>query len=77
MTDTYDRLATLLVDKFDVAPGALSPGASFADLDFDSLAVIELFVTIQEQWQVPLDDTRAVAGLTLGEVTALVDDFTP
>ncbi|WP_035799014.1 acyl carrier protein [Kitasatospora mediocidica] len=75
MSDTYERLAALLVEKFDTGPATLNDQTTFAELDFDSLAIIELFVTIQEQWHVPLDDAQAQTDLTLGQLVSLVDRF--
>jgi acyl carrier protein len=77
----YDRLVTLLSDKFEVAPDLVRPDATLGDLALDSLAVVELFVTLQEEWQIPLDDSDATADLTVDEVarsvTELLGEGTP
>lgn len=46
--------------------------ATLEDLGLDSLAAVELYVTLQEQWQVPLDDSEAGIGLTVRQVADTV-----
>jgi acyl carrier protein len=74
----YDHLVTLLSDKFEVDAERIGPEAILDDLELDSLAVVELYVTLQEEWQIPLDDSTASADLTVAEValsvTALLDE---
>lgn len=81
MDRVYDRLVTLLSDKFEVDPGRIGPDVTLDELELDSLAVVELYVTLQEEWQVPLDDSAASAGLTVTDVaravTALLDTTGP
>lgn len=81
MDRVYDRLVTLLSDKFEVAPGLVRPDTTLAELDLDSLAVVELYVTLQEEYRIPLDDSAATADLTVAEVTRsvteLLDNATP
>ncbi|MYT35566.1 acyl carrier protein [Streptomyces sp. SID8356] len=80
MEHVYTHLVTLLADKFEVAADLLRPDATLGDLELDSLAVVELYVTLQEEWGVPLDDSEASADLTVDEVarsvTALLDSAT-
>ncbi|GHE05661.1 acyl carrier protein [Streptomyces alanosinicus] len=81
MDRVYDHLVTLLSDKFEVDPARIGPDATLGDLELDSLAVVELYVTLQEEWQVPLDDSEASAGLTVTDVarsvTALLGEPAP
>ncbi|MDC0770683.1 acyl carrier protein [Streptomyces sp. HD] len=72
MDHVYDHLVTLLRDKFEVDPGRIGPDSTLDALDLDSLAVVELYVTLQEEWRVPLDDSAASADLTLTEVARAV-----
>jgi acyl carrier protein len=74
----YDHLVTILSDKFEVDAERIGPHATLDDLELDSLAVVELYVTLQEEWQIPLDDSTASADLTVAQValsvTALLDE---
>ncbi|MDN3020981.1 phosphopantetheine-binding protein [Streptomyces sp. S.PB5] len=69
----YEYLTDVLVEKFEVDRADIAETATFSDLDLDSLAVVELFVTLSDQWRVALDDSEAVPGLTLAATAALVD----
>ncbi|AGK77285.1 acyl carrier protein [Streptomyces microflavus] len=72
MERVYTHLVTLLGDKFEVAPELIRPDTTLGELDLDSLAVVELYVTLQEEWGVPLDDSAATAELTVDEVARSV-----
>ncbi|MEU5219636.1 phosphopantetheine-binding protein [Streptomyces sp. NPDC020807] len=78
MDRVYRHLVTLLVDKFEVDRDLIAPGATLGELDLDSLAVVELYVTLQEEWDIALDDSTASADLTVdevaGSVASLLDD---
>ena len=52
----HDRLATVLNEKFGVAPDKIGPTATFEDLDFDSLALIELALSLQQEFEVFVGD---------------------
>jgi acyl carrier protein len=71
----YARLVTVLNDKFEVPSERISHDATLDDLELDSLAVVELYVTLQEEWQVPLDDSTATADLTVDEVARAVAEL--
>jgi acyl carrier protein len=81
MDRAYDHLVTLLADKFEVDSNRIASDATLGELDLDSLAVVELYVTLQEEWQIPLDDSAASAELTVADVarsvSALLDDPAP
>lgn len=71
--DSVDQhLVAVLHGKFEVAPEHIRPEATLEDLGLDSLAAVELYVTLQEQWQVPLDDSEANTGLTVQQVRETV-----
>jgi acyl carrier protein len=71
----YDHLVNLLGDKFEVPADRISPDATLGDLELDSLAVVELYVTLQEHWEIPLDDSAATADLTVDDVARAVTDL--
>lgn len=81
MNRVYDHLVTLLNDKFEVEADRIAPEATLDALELDSLAIVELYVTLQEQWQIPLDDSAASGELTVADVartvTSLLDAGEP
>jgi acyl carrier protein len=72
MDAVYDHLVTLLTGKFDVDAAEIRPEVSLGDLGLDSLAVVELFVTLQEHWEIPLEEGDPAAELTLRDVAQAV-----
>lgn len=72
MDTVLTHLTTLLSTKFDVPGDRITPAASLAELDLDSLAAVELYVTLQEHWDVPLDDGEATPDRTVGQIAETV-----
>ncbi|QRX90016.1 acyl carrier protein [Streptomyces noursei] len=72
MDPVYDHLVTILTDKFEVDAKEIRPDITLAALELDSLAVVELYVTLQEHWGVPLDEDDSAAEQTLEQVAQAV-----
>ncbi|WP_131742163.1 acyl carrier protein [Actinomadura roseirufa] len=50
MSDVYDRLVDLLVDRFEVDRNQVGPDVAFQDLDMDSLFLVELLLVAQSEF---------------------------
>ncbi|MFI6684286.1 acyl carrier protein [Streptomyces sp. NPDC050485] len=72
MDTVLTHLTTLLTTKFDVPAERAVPTATLADLELDSLAAVELYVTLQDHWGVPMDDSEATPDRTVEEVARSV-----
>ncbi|MFI9048015.1 acyl carrier protein [Streptomyces sp. NPDC053427] len=72
METVYDHLVTVLTDKFEVTEDQLDPAVPLGDLELDSLAIVELYVTLQEHWGVPLEEDESAAEMTLGQFAGAV-----
>ncbi|MFF2808370.1 acyl carrier protein [Streptomyces sp. NPDC058000] len=72
MAPVYDHLVTVLTDKFEVDAKEIRPDSTLAALELDSLAVVELYVTLQEHWGIPLEEDDSAAELTLEQVAQAV-----
>lgn len=59
MTAVYDRVKTLLVDKFGVPDDDITPEATFEDLDLDSLDLVEFALAAEEELGVRITDEEA------------------
>ncbi|MFJ1755150.1 acyl carrier protein [Kitasatospora sp. NPDC088134] len=70
MDHVTERITALLTDKFDVPAELITAEASFQDLDLDSLSTVELYVTLQEEWDLPLDTEAATPDTTVGQLVA-------
>ena len=53
----FGQISHLLSDSFEVEPAAIDPKATLADLQLDSLAVVEFYVALGEYYNIPLSDS--------------------
>ncbi|MFE4452991.1 acyl carrier protein [Streptomyces sp. NPDC056796] len=69
-TTRYEHLSHRLVHKFGVDPTGIHPEATLSGLDLDSLAVVELTMTLQDDWGISLDDAETPPETTLSQLLA-------
>lgn len=72
MTNSYDALVDLLVHRFDVDPAKITPGATFEDLDIDSLFMVELLLVVQAELGVEIPDEAATPRDTIAKAAELI-----
>ncbi|MFH9069047.1 acyl carrier protein [Streptomyces alboflavus] len=70
--EPLDFITAYLAQTFAVPPEKLTAEATFASLDLDSIAQVELFVTLSDHYGVELDDSQASGRLTLGQTADLL-----
>lgn len=73
MTDVYDRVKSLLVDKFGVPEDDIAPEATFDDLDLDSLDLVEFALAAEEELGVRISDEEAEDLETLQDTVKLLE----
>jgi acyl carrier protein len=69
----YDRVQTLLTDKFGVPADDIRPDASFEELDLDSLDLLEFAMAAEEELGVRITDDEAEQLATLGDAVKLLE----
>ena len=77
---TQEKLAALLERDFQIAPAALVPEATLESLDIDSLRMIEILFSIEEEFgiSVPGDANELRARVkTFGDLAAYIDSIPP
>ena len=74
MSTVYDKVKELLVDKFGVDEGDISPDATFDDLDLDSLDLVEFALAAEEELGVRISDEEAEQLDTLDDTVKLLED---
>lgn len=71
---TEETLRVLLEDHFGSAPEKVTLHASLIDdLGLDSLDWVELQMALEEQFNINVDDEKASAWLTVGDVVSYVN----
>ncbi len=70
-----DKIVKIIAEKFDVDPVEIVPEASLIDdLGADSLDLVELVMTIEEEFdiEIPDDDTKNL--VTVKDAVAYIND---
>jgi acyl carrier protein len=73
MNAVYDKVTTLLIDKFGVPAEDIRLEASFDELDLDSLDLVEFALAAEEDLGVRITDDEAEELTTLGDAVALLE----
>ena len=72
MSDTYERFVELL-KGFGAQPDEVCESTTFMDLEFDSLALVELTLAAQQEFNVPIGDDELSAEDTMAHVAKVID----
>ena len=72
MNATLERLRTLLVKDYKLAPERLTPDAPLEALGLDSLGVAELLFNVEDEFRIRLPP-EPVPLATLGDVVRFID----
>lgn len=76
-TATFDRLKKIVVDQLGVDEAEVVPTASFVeDLNADSLDLVELIMSLEEEFQVQISDEDAEKITTVGEALEYIEEHT-
>jgi acyl carrier protein len=73
MSTTYDQLVEILARLHDAPADLISPEATFAELDVDSLTTVEISIRIERDLGVAVGDDELRPDLSLGALAGLVD----
>jgi acyl carrier protein len=73
MSTTYDQLVEIVKKLHDAPSDRISPDVTFAQLDVDSLTMVEISIRIERDLGVHIDDNELQEDLTLGATTKLID----
>ncbi|MEU3555600.1 acyl carrier protein [Streptomyces fragilis] len=69
----FEQFKSLLVDKLKVSPELITPEATREDIELDSLAVVELSLMIESEFQASVSDDELLETQTVGEMVALME----
>ena len=73
MTTVYDRVVQVLTDRLGVSADDISPEATFAELDLDSLDLVEFALGAEELFGVTISDDEAEDLRSVGDAVALLE----
>ncbi len=72
MTATFERLKTILLRDYKLAPETLTPDAPLDALGIDSLGTVELLWNVEDEFKIKLP-AEPVNLPTLGDVVRYID----
>jgi acyl carrier protein len=73
--DVFERLKKLIVDQLGVDEADVVPGASFVDdLNADSLDLVELIMSLEEEFKLQISDKEAEEIKTVGDAQEYIEE---
>jgi acyl carrier protein len=74
---TYERLKKIVVDQLGVDEADVKPEASFVDdLNADSLDLVELIMSLEEEFGMEISDEDAEKIKTVGDAQEYIEEHT-
>ena len=67
-----ERLAALLITRFGVTRDEVRPDVTFAELDLDSLALVEFAMVAEKEFGVPIGEDELAPQATVTDAVALI-----
>ena len=75
MSDVGERVKAIVVEYLAVDPAGVVDGASFVDdLGTDSLDIVELVMTFEEEFRCEITDDDAAKILTVGDAVKFLEE---
>jgi len=74
MSDVFERVKRIIVERLGVEESEVTPEASFKDdLGADSLDVVELVMELEDEFDMEISDEDAEKITTVGEVVQYIE----
>lgn len=74
---TFDKIAKVLAEQLGIDQGKITLNSKIVeDLGADSLDVVELLVSLEEEYNVKVSDEEASGIHTVGDIVTLIDEKT-
>lgn len=70
--DTFETLRDIIATKFEKDPASITPDATFATLDIDSLDTFDIIFDAEEKFGIKVPNEQ-VAIITVQDVVDLID----
>ena len=75
MSEHYDKIQEIIIDKLGVESGKITMEANFIDdLGADSLDTVELIMQFEEEFSIEIPDEEAQHLLSVGQAVEYITD---
>lgn len=71
----FEKVKSILIDQLDVEEEKVTPEASIADdLGADSLDIVDLVMSLEEEFDLEIPDDRVENIKTVGDIVKYIED---
>ena len=71
--DVFAKVKGLINDQLGVDEGEIAKETSFEDLDADSLDIVELVMSLEEEFNLEISDEQVEKIKTVGDVVSYIE----
>lgn len=75
MVSTLDRIRAIAIREFEVDGAAIQNDVSFEVLGIDSLALVEMVFTVEDEFHIRIPPSSAEKITSINDLVALVDQL--
>ncbi len=67
----FEKICAIIAEKLDIDPAIIKKESSFTDMQVDSLYMVEIMLSIEDEFDVMIDDASGLE--TVGDLVAYVE----
>ncbi len=68
----FDKIADIIAEKLEIDKADITPESSFNDMQVDSLYMVEIMLSIEEEFDLVIDDASSLE--TVADLVAYVEE---
>lgn len=68
----FDKIAAIIADKLDMDISEIKPESSFNDMQVDSLYMVEIMLSIEEEFDLVIEDASSLE--SVADLVAYVEE---
>lgn len=68
----FEKIAEIIADKLEMDKADIKPESSFNDMQVDSLYMVEIMLSIEEEFDLVIEDASSLE--TVADLVAYVED---